>query len=179
MATNIIHSSPSCSTPESVNERPLNVCIRPYDMDFAEYQGTRAQLEAEGAIPPGTQWPEGGASVRWETGKLEYILHRTRPEGMKGPKKLWLAGDWWNLRFQLKDRPDHGTRAIQKRVAELADELYRQSAAGQREWSANWNLYWKAREDKAFQAFKSIFIPERKKPGRKPKESPQVNNQPQ
>jgi hypothetical protein len=143
-------------------ERPLNVCIRPYDLDFAEYQGSRAQLEAEGVIPPDTKWPEGGASVSWEAGQLEYSLSRTRPEGMKGPQKLWLAGDWWSLRFQLKIRPNQGARAIQKKAAELAAELHRQSPEGQRQRSREWA----ACEDKAFQAFKTKFIPQRKKPGR-------------
>lgn len=161
------HTQPA-TTPD-VGESGLKVCIRPYKLDFWEYEGTRAQLEAEGVIPPGTEWPELAQDQRWEAGRFRYWLRRCRPDGMKGPMKLWTSGDWWCLRCDLLNGPDHATRSILEKKAELVAELYRHSAAGQREWNAQWNLYWKAREDKAFQAFKSIFMPERKKPGRKPK----------
>jgi len=147
----------------------LKVSIRPYKLDFWEYEGTRAQLEAEGVIPPGTEWPEGALDQRWEAGRFRYWLRRCRPDGMKGPMKLWTSGDWWCLRCDLLNGPDHATRSILEKKRELATELYRHSAAGQREWNAQLNLYWKAQEDKAFQAFKSIFVPERKKPARKAK----------
>jgi len=71
MATRIFASEPA----DQGNERPLNVCIRPRNLDFVEYQGTRAQLEAEGIIPPGTQWPEGGALC-----VVEYWQARIHPE---------------------------------------------------------------------------------------------------
>ncbi|MBV8470701.1 MAG: hypothetical protein JOY60_12690 [Burkholderiaceae bacterium] len=80
--------------------------------------------------------------------------------------RLWLAGDWWNLRFQLTVRPDARAVAIQKKGAELCDEIYRQSAAGQRQRTREIIAYFKASEDKAFQAFKAKFIPKRRKSGR-------------
>ena len=155
-----------CTTPP---ERPMCVTIRPYNMDFWEYVGSRAQLEAEGVIPPCTKWPDGVQNLRWETGRFQYWLRRTRPEGLKGPMKLWTSGDWWCLRCDLIDGPDHATLRILDKKRELAEALYRQSPAGQREWNAQLSRLWKSREDEAFQAFKSTFIPKRKKPGRKPK----------
>ena len=166
MATHNSMTSASADAPVVQQERELLVCICPYGLDFTEYRGSRAQLEAEGVIPPDTEWPEGGASVSWEAGKFEYSLSRTRPDGMKGPMKLWLAGDWWNLRFQLKVRPDHGTRAIRKKAAELADEMYRHSAAGQYQCSRDWAAYWKTQEDQKFLAFKAqipALAPKRRK----------------
>ncbi|WP_342620831.1 hypothetical protein [Rhodoferax sp. GW822-FHT02A01] len=154
---------------EQFIDSSLTVIIRPYDLEFSEYRGTRAQLEAEEIVPAGTAWPEGGCSVRWESGLLRFELKRTRPDGMKGPMKLWLEGDYWNLRWERKVRPDFGAREIMKKRAALEAELFRHSYEGQRQQSANWDRYWKAHEDKAFQAFKSTIIPQRMKRGRKSK----------
>lgn len=156
---------------EETTERPLVVIIRPHELDFSEYRGSRAQLEAEGIVPAGTEWPEGGRCVKWEQGLLRFSLGRTRPEGMKGPMKVWLEGDYWNLRWERKVQPHWGTVAIRKKKAELAKEVYRQSYEGQRAHQALWDSYWKAHSDKAFQAFKNTFVPQRKKPGRPAKSS--------
>lgn len=159
------------TTIEEVIDHPFIVRIRPHGCDFSEYQGSRAQLEAEGVIPAGVQWPEGQQSVSWEQGLLSLSLTRTRPEGMKGPMKLWIAGDYWSLRWEHKVRPDSGTRAIMEKKAELAKVMYRESPEGRRAHSASFKLYWAAYKDKAFQAFKNSIIPERKKPGRPAKSS--------
>jgi len=154
------------TTTEVVVEHPFTVCIRPHGCDFAEYQGSRAQLEAEGVIPAGTEWPEGQQSVSWEQGLLSFSLKRTRPEGMKGPMKLWIAGDYWNLRWERKVMPGRAARAIAEKSMELAKVIYDESPEGRRAYSARFELYWAAYKDKAFQAFKNTIIPERKKPGR-------------
>lgn len=77
---------------------------------------------------------------------------------MKGPMRLWTSGDWWRLRCDLINSPDNATLRILEKKAELAAELYRQSAAGQRELNAQQKLYREARDDKAFQAFKSATL---------------------
>lgn len=159
------------TTTNQAVEVPLLVIIRPYPLDFSEYRGSRAQLEAEGIVPAGTEWPEGDRCVKWEQGHLKFRLGRTRPKGMKGPMKVWLAGDYWNLRWERKVQPDHGTREIMEKKAELKAEIFRQSIEGQRQRNANLNNYWKACDDKAFQAFKNAIIPQRKKPGRPAKPS--------
>ena len=87
--------------------------------------------------------------------------------------KIWSSGDWWRLRCDLLNGPDHATRSILEKKAELAAELYRHSAVGQRESNARWARYWKACDDKAFQAFKEL-IPGLVPPprGRRSKTSP-------
>ncbi|MDP9892583.1 hypothetical protein J2W32_000973 [Variovorax boronicumulans] len=150
-------------------ERPLMVRIRPHRMECWEYEGTRAQLEAESVIPASTRWPEGAGVQTFEVGRYRYQLCRTRPEGMKGPKKLWSTGDWWSLRCELIDGPDQATLRILEKQRALAAEIYLQSPAGQREWEARWNRQWKAQKDKAFQAFTSTLFPQQKKPSRNPK----------
>jgi hypothetical protein len=154
------------TTTEQAVESSLKVIVYPLDWGFSEYQGTRAQIEAESVIPAGTVWPEGQQSVSWEQGLLSFSLKRTRPDGMKGPMKLWIEGDYWKLRWGPKVQPDHGTCAIMKKKAELKAEMFRQSYEGQHQWSDNWDRYQKACKDKAFQAFKNIIVPQRKKPGR-------------
>ena len=147
----------------------LKVIIRPYKMDFWEYEGSRAQLEAEGVIPSTTEWPEGAENLYWNDSCFQWSLGRTRPEGLKGPMALWTNGDWWNLRCSdLHNRSD--ARRILEIRRKLADELYRQSPAGRREWDAAHGRYMKAQHDQDFQAFKAM-IPGLTPPkrGRKPK----------
>ena len=151
------------------DERQLRVIICPGGWDCWEFAGTRAQLEFENVIPPGTSWPEGDVDRRFDVGRYRYWLRRIRPEGLKGPKKAWTSGDWWCLRCDIIGGPDVFARRILNMRRALADELYRRSPTGQRELNAHFSRYLKACEDKAFQAFKSLGVPERKKPGRKPK----------
>lgn len=150
-------------------ERPLKVSIRPYQLDFWEYEGTRAQLEAENVIPPDTEWPDGALAKCFTVGRFRYRLSRTRPDGVKGPMKMWTCGDWWSLRCELINAPDAITLEILAKKRELDDALYRQSPAGQRALDAHWAQLRRAQEDKAFQAIRANFFPQRKKPGRKPK----------
>ena len=149
----------------------MKVIIRPYNLDFWEFEGTRAQLEAEGVIPTDVVWPEGDQLYRWESGRSKFWLRRTRPDGIKGPKKVWTSGDWWCVRCDYDYALNGAARAVLQKERELAAVLHRHSPSGQREWEMAWNRYWRAHEDKAFQAFKAIFVPQRKKPGRKPKTS--------
>lgn len=67
--------------------------LRPYGWQTWEYEGTRAQLEAEGVIPAGTEWPQHRNTAQWEDGRVRWSLSRTRPNGMKGPMRLWTTGD--------------------------------------------------------------------------------------
>lgn len=162
------------SAPETLSTaqpavREFKVSVSTGFFSYWEYEGTRAQLEAEGVIPPGTAWPQGKDSCCWESGRLTYWLRRIRPEGLKGPMAVWTTGDWWCLRCDDKDAPDFPTRRILHKARDLADEIHRLTPSGKREWEARWNLHWAARQDKAFQAFKSTFIPARKKPRRSAK----------
>ena len=151
---------------ENADERPFIVCVRPRDWPFSEYHGTRAQLEAEGVIPKDTAWPGGTQRVYWEQGLFKFELRRIRPDGMKGPMKLWRTGDYWCLRWERKLSLSYDEMAIANKAKEFAQLVHLHSPAGRREREVNWGLYWKAHEDKAFQAFKSIFVPQRRKPGR-------------
>lgn len=146
------------------------VCT-PY-RDIAEYQGTRAALEAEGVIPPGIKWPESFDELKWEDERLHFWLRRERPEGVRGPRKQFLDVDWWMVRFEPLKTESFETRIVKRKEKELADTIYNHSSKGQAERSKHWACYWEAERDEKFQAFKAA-IPgiTRPKRGRKPKEA--------
>lgn len=145
----------------------LVVIIRPHGCDFWAYEGTRAQLEAEGVIPPGLDWPEGARPRTWEDARFAFSLRRVRPEGLRGPQRLWINGDWWRLRCDDKQAMSYPERALHEKAQALAEEIHRQSREGRRFHHLQWQAYLRAQEDQVFQAVKSIFVPKRKKPGPK------------
>lgn len=86
-------------------ERELNIDIWPDH--FAFYDGTADQLQAEGLIPAGFEWPRGRDSKDWEDGKFKYGLRRMRPDGHNGPMRSWLELDNWRLRVSVVGRDRH------------------------------------------------------------------------
>lgn len=131
----------------------LVVCT-PYN-DIAEYQGTRATLEAEGVIPVGTDWPEGFSYLRWEDGRFRYWLRRERPKGRKGPRRQFLTVDWWMFRCDPLETGSIDAHNVRRKAKELADAIHRASAKGQAEITAHYHRYFKALDDMPFQAFKA------------------------
>lgn len=123
---------------------------------IAEYQGTRAMLEAEGIIPANTEWPEGYGDLWWDDGKYRYWITRQRPEGAKGPRKLFIDIDWWSLRQQLIS-DNCVARELARKKKELAEYIYRNSAEGQADWAEKFNSYSEACADEKFQAFKTLI----------------------
>lgn len=156
-------------TADDVIARELKINIRPLRLGLWEYEGTRAQLEAENVIPPGTQWPDRTARTSFDVGRFRYGLRRTRPDGVKGPIGVWGGGDWWRLRCELINGPSLDSTTILDKQRELDKARYAQSPAGQSEWKSQRQKYWKAHDDSAFQDFKAKVLPERKRPSRKPK----------
>lgn len=124
--------------------------------DSVEWIGTRAQLAAEGLVPPEVMWPERDRWVGWTDSSFEFWLRRTRPPGMKGPKRAWMQCDWWALRqTMLADRgKGHWPAAIYEKKCELDALVWSQSDQG-RLYAEH---YRKARCDADFQAFKNRLI---------------------
>jgi len=153
----------------------LIVVLNPHNLDFAEFLGPRAMLEAEGVIPKGTDWPQGYDDLRWQAGKFDYRLSRERPPGAKGPRKQFSDCDWFCLRIELTHQPSHAEREIALKAQELKDTIYRRSPKGEAEWLVNWNRYWETTKDAAFQAFKATIPGHvQKKRGRPCKSSTQA-----
>lgn len=148
------HSAAAAHEPQA--ERELTVELNPYGCDFWEYQGTRAQLEAEGVIPAAVEWPATGVrSVEWQDGRMRFSLRRIRPAWLKGPMRLWVNGDWWALRCDLIGGPDTSQRRLIRMRRDVEREAYRQSPAGQRAWDELWRRFRAAERDSAFQVFKA------------------------
>lgn len=129
-------------------------CLSPYDSAYSEIYGTQAQLEAEGLIPEGLQWPAGYDDLRWTSGTFRFWLMRHRPLGAKGPRNLYRDADCWCLRWELKDGVARD-REIAIRVVLLQKQLFDLSPQGQRDRAVLFNAHWKATCDARFQAFKA------------------------
>ena len=152
--------SAHCPAPVQFQAFPIldpsaELVVRTPYSDIAEYQGTRATLEAEGVIPAGTDWPEGFNDLRWQDSKFYYWLRRERPEGRKGPRREFLSVDWWMFRCDPLEADSIEANTIKRKAKDLADTIHRVSAKGQAESSAHWHRCYKARNDKPFQAFKA------------------------
>ena len=162
-------SMPTTSQPA---EHDLIINVSPRH-GWSEYLGTAAQLQSEGLIPDSFEWPRASSEKVWSVNGLEYRLCRTRPRGHKGS---WIELDSWRLTAMASDHNWEWVRRhdIERKAKELRDEIHRLTPAGRREWSAFECRCWAARQDKAFQDFKALFVPERKKPGRKAVERPTV-----
>lgn len=138
------------------------VCVP--DIAIAEYQGTRAALEAEGVIPAGTDWPEAFSDLHWDDGKFHYWLRRERPEGQKGPRRQFIDVDWWMFRCEPLYGRSIEARAIDRKTKELAEYIHRNTAEGKAARSKQWDRYWESQKDRPFHAFKaSCGIAERRR----------------
>jgi len=124
--------------------------------ESVEWIGTKAQLIEEGLVPADLVWPDRDRWVGWNTPAFECWLRRTKPPGMRGPKRLWLDVDWWALRRSLlADRgKGHWPAAIYEKECELRQLIWRQTEAGRR-FAMQWH---KARADTRFQSFKHRVI---------------------
>ncbi|WP_154671176.1 hypothetical protein [Paraburkholderia mimosarum] len=154
------------STPSADRELQIRIDIERY----TEYKGTRAQLEAEGIIPPDLEWPEGGRDTEWTSGQTEYVLCRCRPDGLRGPNSVWLRGnyDCWMLRIFPGGCADVINSQIRLKLREVHRALYFRSAEGQACSTRTWQAAAKAHTDERFQAFKAL-IPGLVPPPRKPR----------
>jgi hypothetical protein len=127
----------------------------------AQYLGTRATLEAEGILPTDLQWPTGFDGKTWETPDgLRFRLNRTRPSGAKGPRKAFLAVDWWQLFFYHTRRLDYKDRAVECKARELRLARYRASPAARAaaDRMLNARLGGEGFCDKAFIAFRASVV---------------------
>lgn len=152
------------------------VCT-PYS-NIAEYQGTRAALEAEGVIPADIEWPEGFKDLHWNDDQFRYWLCRKRPNSIKGPRQQFLDIDWWMFRRDPLNAKPIGVRIVEEKAKELADTIYRCSPQGEAAWFAQWDRYQQSTKDVAFQAFKAL-IPGLIQPkrGRRTKNADQTKGQ--
>lgn len=151
------HASPEIS--DALGTSELIVILNPCNLACSEFVGTRAMLDAEGFIPAGIQWPAAGFDVvKWKDERFEYQIVRRKPIGAKGQRRLYAECDCWCFRRYPHDAPSAAQRAIGRKVKDLEEEIYRQSALGRSARSKQMRLLSAADADEAFQAFK-VLIP--------------------
>ncbi|URI11428.1 hypothetical protein MW290_21020 [Aquincola tertiaricarbonis] len=133
----------------------LTVVAMGYDL----WEGTSAQLAAEGLIPAGFEWPSRDQWKGWTAGPMHYLLHRRKPHGFKGPRRAWMELDHWRLRRTLAThRNDAFFHArLHEARQELACLEWGQTAQG-REAFRRWL---QAGDDRAFQRFLKAALPAR------------------
>lgn len=155
-----ISASPIITTPSE-----LVVILDPH-WEAVDFYGTRDMLEAEGVIPDGAEWPTGFNNLKWQDDKFKYWLYRKRPEGAKGPRRMFLDVDWWRLMWRPIEGTPLETLQLRSKLKELADIQYRHSPA----YVVESRRYWDSVRDEAFQKFKAL-VPGLVRPrrGRKPK----------
>lgn len=150
------HGTPEAGRVESAQhvERELEIEIT--RDKYAEYRGSRAQLEGEGIVPEGTEWPNGRESLHWYVGELQFWLRRCRHRDMKGPAKRWMDVDFWFLRISRfgEGCADWDVRYHQRALKEA---VYWASEQGRRRFMDEIDRSLKADADQHFQAFMAKF----------------------
>lgn len=162
------------ATADSINSQvqadDLRITIYP---DVAvRFEGSSAQLVAEGLIPKNPKWPDRDITANWNDDQFHYGVRRVKPEGMKAPKAEWAKLDNW----QLTRTPHNGLSWDERAIREKTEEIERIKFCNSREGRMRFEKYWAAHEDEAFQSFKSL-IPGLVSPkrGRKAKKAQQEN----
>lgn len=134
------------------DKRELIIAIFP--RMYARWEGTAAQLVAEGLIPKDFNWPVGRNRRSWDSGAFSCSLSRSRPPSIKGPMSVWTNGDWWTLDQHLIANSGKGFAAADlyeaKRAYEMA--LWKQTPDAR----VAWNRYWMAQQDGKFQTFLQV-----------------------
>lgn len=158
MATDILDDN----TGRSGAERELSIEVR--SRAYIDWRGTRAQLVAEGLIPPGFRWPERTERATWSAAGFHFNLRRRQPTGDK--KASWATtADDWALRREMPGQLINAG-CIYEKARALGDELLRHTPA----WNAQRERHWHAVSDADFQSFlAAIIVPKKQRRGRKPR----------
>ncbi|WP_157636483.1 hypothetical protein [Burkholderia ubonensis] len=137
---------------EPVTEREM--VIELHKGYYFQYQGTRAQLEAEGVIPDGLEWPTGRNNAAWQRGEQHFLLRRCTVPGAKRRVSDLESVDWWCMHVSKDHVLDP---EIAEQVKKLRAMIYERSPQGTAERLENWRRINAAYRDEKFQAFKALI----------------------
>jgi hypothetical protein len=143
----------STGADELAPARELIIEIWPRGYD--QWTGTREQLEAEGLIPQGFEWPVRFSHAGWAVGPFDLMLSRQRPEGHKGSKSTWADVDYWWLRRTLVEHRGTGFAAA---ILYRKQQEFRRAGEAQPRTRCRKRLC-RAIDDEAFQRFKCSIFP--------------------
>ena len=132
------------------------------------FEGTSAQLRAEGLIPKKEKWPARDIPCQWTAAGFHFDLRRKKPEGLKAPKAEWMTVDNWLLVRSLND--DGCASWDEAIIREKMQEIERIKFRNSRDGRIQADKWGDAYRDQDYQAFKAR-IPGMIKPklGRKAK----------
>lgn len=158
---------------QNSNNRQLqadDLRITIFNDGVVRFEGSSAQLVAEGLIPKNPKWPDRDITANWNDAEFHYGVCRVKPEGMKAPKAEWAKLDNWQLTRTPHNMLSWDELAIKEKTEEIERIRFRNSHEGR----MRFEKYWAAHEDEAFQAFKAL-IPGLVSPkrGRRPKSDEQ------
>ena len=136
-------------TPDlTAGELSITLYARQHD----SWRGTAEQLTEAGLIPDGFQWPNRTERKSFTHYGIDCAIQRKPlPGGTRG--RPWVGVDNWDLTRYCEGRGNGGADIYEKQHA-LKHELWRRSPEGRRMFY----LYWNAREDSPFQAFKQRVL---------------------
>lgn len=137
-----------------------------FDDGAVRFEGTSAQLVAEGLMPQNPKWPDRDITSNWNDDVFHYGVRRVKPEGMKALKAEWVKLDNWQLTRTPHNQLTWEACAIKEKTEEIERIKFRNSHEGRLLSQKRWAAY----EDSAFQAFKALIpglVPPNR--GRKPK----------
>lgn len=95
---------------------------------LVNYEGTAAQLDAEGLIPAGFEWPSHVDPITWEADGFTHRLVRMRPRSFEGSKRAYLAAAGTVDNWQLSVRSSASTLPRRPIPAESSPAPYMQLA---------------------------------------------------
>jgi hypothetical protein len=144
------------ANPAPAQDLGAHLTIKPLQ-SCAEWLGTRAQLEAEGFIPPGTAWPQGHKPTRFETTANLFCLYLRSTHSAACSEPI----------YKVYQYSHAGPNCLRIRINAKLRELAVLASFGSEKWSADNKRFYQARGDAGFQAFKRALLGQ-KKPGRKP-----------
>lgn len=141
----------------TVNEREMLIDLR--FTAHARFEGSSAQLVAEGVIPADMKWPIGKGGISWNSGGVNFHLKRCRPYDSREPMRVWAEGDWWVLTMRPSNWTVHDSAqwVIEKKAKELMKIAYLNTERGHAEFHASYDRYREACKDERFQAFKQLI----------------------
>lgn len=148
----------------ALSSAPADLLVTIHPRACTRYYGSAAQLIAEGLIPDGFQWPQRDRHVSFEVGPFTHWLTRCRPDGIKGPKSVWVDGDHWCLQRSLTADAGTGWQAarIYEKKMELADIVRRNTP----EWERLFFRALETQKDARYQAFRQQLLGEPRRRGR-------------
>lgn len=163
------------ATADSINSQSqaddLHITI--YSDGVVRFEGSSAQLVAEGLMPKKPKWPDRDITANWNDEQFHYGVCRVKPDGMKAPKAEWAKLDNWQLTRTPHNRLGWDEIAIKEKTEEIECIKFGNSLEGRGRFAK----YWAAYNDEAFQAFKAL-IPGLVSPkrGRKANKTQQENS---